>query len=258
MLRRIQCLLAFLLLASCNVADSRQAPAVPAAPLAKVTDHTADELVGRYVAAIGGLDAWRAIRSLRMTGKFIRPGIPPAPIVIEKLRPYQMMRRLQDRDLILQGRDGDTLWEVFPPTGVTVPSPMNPVRAGYFRHWAAIDSPLVDYKAKGSQAELLGRQRSGGKDLYVLKLTFKDGGTARFYLDAQSYLLVEAVESRTLGGQVSDADTVWSDFRRQGGVLWPFVETTTLKAMNIPQTMRWETIEVNPAIDPQDFKMPKG
>lgn len=260
MLRKSHLCLAVVFLLSCNLADSKQmAGAAPAGPpLIKVTDHTAEELIDKYVAAIGGRDRWRAIKAVRLTGKFIRPGIPPAPISIEKQRPNQMLRRLHDRDLISQGRDGDTLWEIFPPTGITAPSPMNPARAGYFRHWAAIDPPLVDYQAKGTRVKLLGGEMTGSKEVYVIEATFKDGETARFYLDGGSHLLVKAVERRSLGGQVSDAEIVWSDLRPLGGVLWPYSETTTLKAMNIPQTIHWDAIEIDPVISGGDFKMPKG
>ncbi len=258
MMRRSLFCLGVVFLLSCNLADSRQMAPAASAPLVKVTDHSAEELIDKYVTAIGGRDKWRAIHSVRLTGKFLRPGIPPAPITIEKKRPNQMLRRLHDRDLISQGRDGDSLWEIFPPTGVTKPSPMNPSREGYFRHWAAIDPPLLDYRAKGTQVELLGKEKTGAKEIYVLQATFKDGETARFYLDGQSHLLVKAVERRTLGGQASDAEIVWSDLRPLGGVLWAYSETTTLKAMNIPQTIHWDKIEINPALEDGDFKMPKG
>src|ERR1700740_433148 len=74
-------------------------PMRPAAPgnLTKVTDQTVDGLVEKYLAALGGKEKLASLRSLKMTGKLIRQGgIPPTPLTIEKKRPHEVLRRLEE------------------------------------------------------------------------------------------------------------------------------------------------------------------
>lgn len=49
-------------------------------------------------------------------------------------------------------------------------------------------TPLLDYKATGISLELVGREKVGDRDAYVLTLTPKLGPSSRRYFDAESYL----------------------------------------------------------------------
>src|SRR5207249_11993377 len=46
-----------------------------------------------------------------------------------------------------------------------------------------IDGPLVDYKSKGSQVELVGKENSDGKAVYRLKVTSKSGEVRSYLID---------------------------------------------------------------------------
>src|SRR5205085_9270305 len=52
-----------------------------------------------------------------------------------------------------------------------------------------IRGALVDYAAKGSTVELLGKEKVGDKDAYKLKLTPKTGNEVIYYIDANTYYL---------------------------------------------------------------------
>ena len=69
-------LLAFVVLVGASVPAAQTPPAAP----------TVDELVQKNIAARGGLEKLRAIKSLRMTGKLHSDGID-IPLVIQIKRP---------------------------------------------------------------------------------------------------------------------------------------------------------------------------
>ncbi len=54
-------------------------------------------------------------------------------------------------------------------------------------------TPLLRYKQDGARAELLGKEKVGDKDAYVLRFTPKTGPASRQFMDAETYLLVKSV-----------------------------------------------------------------
>ena len=122
---------------------------------------------------------------------------------------------------------------------------------------ADIDGPLVDYKAKGHQVELVGKEKVEGTDAWKLKVTLKSGDVRYVYLDADSYLEIsnesQAHDPRQRG-RARDHDR-----RLQGGgrrCSWPHSIQSGAKGRPEKQTITFETIELNPAIDDARFKMP--
>ena len=71
------------------------------------------------------------------------------------------------------------------------------------REQADIDGPLVDWKSKGSQIELVGREAVDGHDAYKLKLTLKSGGVLTAYVDVKSASLVRTEATRHVRGSGS-------------------------------------------------------
>src|SRR5262245_36639894 len=112
---------------------------------------TVDEIVAKYVQAVGGRDKLKAVQSMKMTGKMILGQGLEAPFVLELKRP-QAVRM----DFTFQGMtassafDGDQGWRVMPFQGNTNPEPLSADEIKQVKDQADIDGPLVDYKEKGS------------------------------------------------------------------------------------------------------------
>jgi len=121
---------------------------------------------------------------------------------------------------------------------------------------ADLDGPLVDYKAKGHQVELLGKEKVEGSDAYKLKVTKKDGSIEYDFLDAESYLPVRVEGKRTVRGTEIEGEGTIGDYKDVGGFLWPHSIQNGAKGRPEKQTITIEKIEVNPTIDDARFKMP--
>ena len=117
-------------------------------------------------------------------------------------------------------------------------------------------TPLLDYKAAGSTAELRPREKVSGKSLMVVKLTPIRGTVVRMYFDPDTYLLVRRT-TRVSGPGSGSSDQISepSDYRDVGGVKVAFNYANT----NFGQksTVKLEKVEHNVPLDDALFAVKK-
>ncbi len=118
------------------------------------------------------------------------------------------------------------------------------------------DGPFIDYKAKGNQIELVGKEELAGKSAYRIKLTNKNGNI-RFYLfDATSFLPAKWEETRIVEGKEMPWESFFSDYREVNGVKYAFQIDSDSPGTDLKQTVVAEKIEVNAEIDETRFAKP--
>jgi outer membrane lipoprotein-sorting protein len=217
---------------------------------------TADEVIAKSLEARGGLDKMKAIQSVRMTGKMtMGPGME-APFTIEMKRPRNARMEFTIQGSTgVQAYDGQQAWGIS-PMGSRQPEPMPAEMAKELADQADIDGPLVDYKAKGHQVELVGKEKLEGSDAFKLKVTKKDGDVDYYFLDAESYLPVRIEGKRTIRGTEIEGEATIGDYKEVGGLLWPYSIQNGAKGRPEKQSLTFDKIEINPAIDDARFKMP--
>jgi hypothetical protein len=220
-----------------------------------VAAQTVDEVIAKSLEARGGLDKLKAIQSIRMSGKMTM-GPMELPMVIEMKRPGAFRA-----DITVQGTvavsayDGTTAWGIS-PMGTGQAEALPAEAAKEMADQADIDGPLVDYKAKGHQAELVGKEKVEGSDAYKVKVTKKDGDVEYYFFDAESYLPVRVEGKRMVRGTEIEGESTLGDYKEAGGFLWPFSIQSGAKGRPEKQTITVEKIDVNPTIDDARFKMP--
>jgi hypothetical protein len=234
------------------------APPTPSAPSAKpAPSPTVDEIVGRYVAARGGIRKLRALRTLRQEGR-VSAGAGRDGLVMREIKRPGKIRF----EFTVQGvtsvfaSDGQHGWKVSPLEGVMGPQPLPDEVLIDAREQVDIDGPLVDWKTKGSQVELVGREAVDGHDAYKLKLTLKSGGVLTAFLDVESANLIRTEATRHLRGKQVRIETTFGDFRRTGGILFPHL--FEVRAAGRPQVLRIvvDKVEVNPPLSDARFAPP--
>jgi hypothetical protein len=118
------------------------------------------------------------------------------------------------------------------------------------------DGPFIDYKAKGNQIELMGKEELRGKLAYRIKLTNKNGNL-RFYLfDATSFLPAKWEETRVVEGKETPWESFFSDYREVNGVKYAFQIDSDSPGTDLKQTVVAEKIEINAQIDETRFAKP--
>ena len=226
--------------------------AVPAAA------QTVDEIIAKNIAAKGGMDKLKAVKTVRMTGRMtIGPGIE-APVVMELQRPNTMRMDITVQGMTLsQGFDGAKAWILNPLQGSKVPQEMSAEEKSMVEEQADIDGPLMDYKSKGHKAELLGKEKVEGSDAYKLKLTLKNGVIRTFYIDAEHFLEIKEESKRTIRGTETDGETIYGDYKEVGGMMFPHSIDGGQKGNPQRQKLAVEKIEINVPLDATRFKMPE-
>ena len=219
---------------------------------------TADELIEKSIQAQGGREKIEAVKSARMTGKMTMGQGMEAPIVIETIDPNKFRLEMTFQGMtMIQAYDGKTGWQVQPFMGKTEPEAMNEQEQKAMEKQLENMDLLTKYKEKGHTVELVGKEELEGSPVYKLKLTKKSGEVSNLYLDAETYLLVKQTGKTQMQGQEIDTETILSDYKEVGGVLYPY--SIQNKVPSMPggvMTMTFEKIEPNPDIPASRFEMP--
>ena len=226
------------------------------APLHVARAQTVESVLARYVAARGGKAKLAAVHTQRTTAHILI-GQANGTIIIDQARPAQMrMDMFVMGNHYARGYDGTKGWQalIADTGGVQV---MPPLDSRNFGIEADFDGPLVDPAAGKNKVALMGRVMTDGKNAYKVQVILSGGGgyVDYYYLDPATFLPVVWEGTRLINGQMLTFTTHFRAYRTFGGLEFPVkVETTTNGTP--PQTTAIDNVEINPTIDPAQFKVP--
>lgn len=222
------------------------------APVAGATQPL-DEILAKHAAAHGGLDKWRAVDSLIVTGTEVIFS-NAVPFLYEWKRPDSI--RFEHSILgrkVTVGHDGTATWWIQPILGIDKAAAVPEAEAALARRAFELESPLVDAAAKGNKVELLGKDEIDGQPAWKLKVTRKDGAEETWYLDPATHLELARFD-RTLDlPEAKDRWTYYSDFRAVEGLVIPHRQDQEYSIRHVSLTI--ETVQINPEIDAGRFQM---
>ncbi|HET9225092.1 MAG TPA: hypothetical protein VFR31_00375, partial [Thermoanaerobaculia bacterium] len=181
---------------------------------------TLDEVLAKHAAAHGGLEKWRAVNSLIITGNEVIFS-NSVPFVYEWRRPdsFRFEHSILGKKVTV-GHDGKVTWWVHEIFDIKTPTAVSE-NAVLARHAAEFESPLIDATAKGNKVELLGKDEVDGQPALKLKVTRKDGFEETWYLDPSTHLELARFDTTLDLPEVKDRWTYFSDFRTVEGLVLP-------------------------------------
>jgi outer membrane lipoprotein-sorting protein len=229
--------------------------AVLVLPLAAQAPPSIDEIVAKNLKAKGGAEKWKAISSVRMTGK-ISLQCMDLPMSVTAKRPNLSRQEItiQDKKLV-QAFDGTTPWMINPMMGSDAAQELTGPQADLMKSDADFDGALVDYKEKGHKVELVGKEKLDSTDVYHLKITKKTGNIQHYYLDAESGIELKTTSELEQGGTKQNIETELSNYQAVDGIMIPHTVKQLING-NPMVTMTIEKVEFNPTLDESLFKMP--
>lgn len=216
---------------------------------------TVDEIVAKSIASHGGAAKLKSVKTLRLSGT-MSIGPMEVPIVVEQKRPnmIRLSMNVQGADNVPQAYDGQSGWQYLPVQGQTAPQPLGEQELKEIRDDSEMDPPFMDYKARGHQVELMGKETVAGTETYKLKVTLKSGAVRYYYLDTVKCLPMKEEATRVVNGVEAKVETAIGDYRDEAGMMMPHrVES---RVGDLVQTVTLQKVEVNPPIDDARFKMP--
>jgi outer membrane lipoprotein-sorting protein len=244
---------------------------------------TAAQIVDKNVAARGGLQAWRAVQALEMSGKMdaggnrrstlpvpgVRTGsnMPPPrpaepvqlPFVMDMKRPRKMRVEIQfNGQTALQVYDGTNGWKLRPFLNRHEVEKFTPEELRAASAQSDLDGPLIDFAAKGSKVELEGMEKVDGRDAYNLKVTDKSGHVRHVWVDAESFLDIKIEGTpRRLDGKYHPVAVYLRDYKTVNGLVMPYLLETAVEGVKEKERIQIEKIVLNPKLDDATFAMPR-
>ena len=216
---------------------------------------TADEVIGKYVAARGGADKMKAIQSLEMKFKANQQGVEfPGKMDLKRPGKVRMEMTIQGKTMV-QAHDGKTTWMIMPFLGSPDPQTMSSDEAKEVIEQADMDGPMVDYRTKGHTVELLGKEDVEGSPAWKLKVSLKNGDVSYIYIDTETALEVKETSKRKQQGSEVEVDSYLTNYKPVNGVLFPFAVENKVQGKSMGQ-FTVDDIAANVAIDDSIFAMP--
>jgi hypothetical protein len=233
--------------------DAPNGPAAPAAPpAAGATPPTADQVLDKYLQAVGGADALAKIKTRVEKGNVI-VGSSKTPIDVFAKAPNK-------RVSVSHGQNGDSFTAFDGAAGWMG----NTGRAA--RDMTAAESAnsmidsdfalAADLKAKQTFKQFrMGRpDKIGDKDVYVLQSRTAGMPTVRFYFDQQTGLLVRLVKYTDVGIGTMPVQIDYADYRDADGIKIPF--RWTLARPNGRFSIQIDSVQQNVPVDDAKFAKP--
>ena len=221
---------------------------------------TVDEVLDKYVAAVGGEQAVRKIQtrvsemSLERP-KLVNPSGKPTTIQVYQKAPNKMLMVITgpDGSVTYQGFNGTTGW-------IKTPSEQRELSAAEI----ADNRQRIDFynqltiKDQLSNLRVGGKQKVNDRDAYVLVGTNANKKRERLFFDVETGLLVRRVMLNPTILGVDPVQTDFSDYRVVDGVKLPFlIEISTLDNAHSNQKRTFLQIKQNVPVEDTKFEPPK-
>jgi len=208
-----------------------------------------NELIEKNINARGGYEKLKAVKSLKISAKYVQPG-RETPLILTIKRPnFVHAEVLFPTSPLICGYDGKTAWW-FNRVQLFEPQILPAEEALILTRYADFGDLFVDYEQKGQKIELIGIEDMDGQKAHKLKITSQNGIIRYVYLDARNFLNIkESYKSKN--EQEFGLEVIFKDFRAIDGVMFPFYHDITEEQTII------ERIEMNVDIDDSIFKMPQ-
>ncbi|AKM00799.1 hypothetical protein ABD05_11630 [Burkholderia pyrrocinia] len=221
---------------------------------------SAAQIVERNVAARGGLQAWRTVNTLTLSGLMEAGGTKNTalPFVMTMKRPHKSRFEVRfNEQTALQVYDGTQGWKVRPFLGRNEVEPYTPAEAKSAAQSAELDGPLVDYASKGSTVQVLGSETVEGHRAYVLKVTTKERAERRVWIDAATFLELKIDgEPRVLDGKTHSVAIFYRDYRKENGVVVPHTLETVVSGAKQTRKITITHVALNEPADDAMFGKP--
>ena len=220
---------------------------------------TVDEVIDKNTSAMGGKDKLNSLESVYMEAVSVMQNGNEVTSKVWKVKGKLLRREINfgmgSVTMVLTDKEG---WSSNPRNGGKFEA-MTADAVQMQQNELDLAGPLVDYKAKGHTAELLGKEDVGGTECNKIKLTLKSGRDITYYIDTKNNYIIRmktkggGMGQRGGGGGNPDAELVidYSDYRKTPeGYVFPYA--TTRVGMGAATNI--EKIEVNKPVDPKLYK----
>ena len=209
-----------------------------------------DEILKKYAEAIGGIENWAKIKTMKMDMVMKMQGME-IPIVATQENCTAMRT-----DITVMGMSGYSIitktngWNFMPFNGQTKPEPMTEDLLKSSQDELCILDKVLRYKETGDKLEYLGADDVDGTECIKLKCTDSIGKKSTYFFDKDTYLLIKKTVKVMVNGQVVENSATLGNYQKlDEGIIIPMSTKTGGGEMEIKK------VTINPAVDENIFKL---
>lgn len=213
------------------------------------TAQTADDIINKNIAAMGGLDKLNSIKTL-YTEDSVNAGGIKFPVKV-----WEVNKKAMRAEFTVMGMTGfqiqraDSGWAFAPFQGQTTPEPMTADEVKKGQADLYVTDAFVNYKDKGFKVTYEGMDDAQGSQAYKLKVDISDSVSETYYIDPDTYYVIQVKSKATVNGKVNESTEIRSDYKKTAdGYIFP-MESNSSGFGDI----RTYTVKVNEPIDNSIF-----
>jgi hypothetical protein len=225
-----------------------------------VNAQTVDEIINKYIDAMGGKDKLASIKNIYMEGTSVMQNGAEITQKIWKVDGKLMRREVSSSMFnmisVVTDKEG---WNQSQRTNGNF-EPMTAEMVTNMQSETDCAGPLFNYAAKGHKAELIGKEDVEGTEYWKIKLTLKTGRDITYYINPTTFYIDRLVTTGggmgggrggAQGGAPRETKIDFSEYKKtDDGYVFAFKNTV----VGMGGGLFFEKIEVNKAVDPKAFK----
>jgi hypothetical protein len=219
---------------------------------------TADEIIGKWMEAMGGKAKLNSIHSLYTENNVSIMGNQASGLSYTvDGNGYRTEIDFNGQKVITTVTDKNG-WSINPLQGQTKPESLPEDQVISTRPELFIAGPLFDYQAKGYKAILIGKDSLDGLSVYHIKLNTDSvkGPQMDVYLDAVKFYVLKIVRQVRVNGQNFEIDFSYNNYKlTEFGNIMAFTQDLDLAGLKI--TTEYKIVKINQSIDSSLFALPK-
>lgn len=218
------------------------------ASVISLSAQTAEEVINKYVTAIGGADKWSKIQSLKVEGQIEVQGIAiPFTMQAVHMKGMRVDAEFQGSKIIdiVTPTKG---WSQNPLMGKTSLEAITEDELKTKLDELDVQDEFVNYKEKGSTVEYLGKEEEEGTSYHKLKLVSKNGNEKVYFFDLTTGLIYKEESTVKQQGQEIKQAVKYLDYQTlENGIKMAF------KSDMGQMMMVTKKVTINPTIDAAIF-----
>jgi hypothetical protein len=224
---------------------------------ANVSAQTADEIIGKYIQAIGGKDVLTRITSIYSESTMDVMGMQAA------VKSTTLNGKGTKQEIDMMGSLMVTCysdkggWSINPFTGASSPEDMPEAQYNSGKDQIVIGAPFINYAEKGYKVELVGNEPVGDVNAYKINATTPDNTTGTYYFDPNTFYLIKSVEQADMQGQMVENVIKFYDYRTTEGYTMPYKMDMDMAGGQFSMTMKVDTVMFNKPVNDSIFVKPQ-
>lgn len=204
-----------------------------------IFSQTGKEIIEKNIENSGGLTNWKLLNSVLLQGKVTLGINDEYPIKIYQARPNLTKTSIiiNKKETAIEGFDGKK--------GYAMNYATNKLQEYSDYKAESFDNDFIDFESKGFTAQVIGKSKVGEKECYKVELT-KNVNKTLYHFDTKTYMLLKE--------EKSDETLLYSEYKKVGGLLFPFRIESSSPQKQSDYVMLIHKIETNKAFPNNTFK----